>query len=208
MARQACSPEETPETRSPKAITQDRILSAAMGLFLRRGYQRTSVSQIAKKAGVSRAAVFWHFGNKTTLFRAACKQFVVPFRAALGGRLSHLEPRKRLRELTSVYERFVLENQPNIVAFVRWVLDSPEHAQPLRDELLGLHEAFRTEVEAALLELLDDPAEASARAAGLISLLDGNLFLSIFGSEPGAAERYGAGLRLVSELILGGRRHQ
>ncbi len=83
-----------------KAATQDRILQAAMSLFMRRGYARTSVTQIASKAGVSRAAVFWHFSDKDTLFRAAAKQFVVPFREGLARHMRHLEPRKRIIELS------------------------------------------------------------------------------------------------------------
>ena len=191
------------KTVSPdKAATQDRILQAAMELFLRRGYARTSVTQIANKAGVSRAAVFWHFSDKDTLFRAAAKSFVVPFREALGGRLSHLEPSKRIFELIDVYEQFVESNRPNIEVFVNWVLESPQHSGPMRDELLGLHEVFRTELEAALRELLGSAERASAYANGLVSQLDGNLLLGIFGAGPKAQARQRNGLRAIAELIL------
>jgi AcrR family transcriptional regulator len=185
-----------------KAATQDRILQAAMNLFMRRGYARTSVTQIANKAGVSRAAVFWHFSDKDTLFRAAAKQFVEPFREGLARHLRHLEPRKRIIELISFYEKFVEQNRPNIVAFVNWVLESPEQSGPIRDELLGLHEAFRAEVEAALTEVLGDANSASEYANGLISLMDGNLMLGIFGAGASARARQRSGLRAVAELIL------
>ncbi len=185
-----------------KAATQDRILQAAMDLFFRRGFARTSVTQIANKAGVSRAAVFWHFSDKDTLFRASAKQFVVPFREALGGRLSHLEPRKRISELINVYELFVEQHRPNIEAFVNWVLESPEHSAPMREELLGLHEVFRGEVETALSELLRDEKLANEYANGLISLMDGNLLLGIFGAGSEARDRQRTGLRAVAELIL------
>jgi TetR/AcrR family transcriptional regulator len=199
------SAEESPggaEPQQGKAATQDRILQAAMALFMRRGYARTSVTQIANKAGVSRAAVFWHFSDKESLFRAAAKQFVVPFRDGLGRHLSHLAPKKRIIELIDYYEHFVEQNRPNIVAFVNWVLESPEHSGPIRDELLGLHEAFRTEVEGALAELLDDAQAASEYANGLISLMDGNLMLGIFGAGTDARTRQRSGLRAVAELIL------
>ena len=190
------------EPQQGKAATQDRILQAAMALFMRRGYAQTSVTQIAKKAGVSRAAVFWHFSDKDTLFRAAAKQFVGPFRDGLGRRLSHLEPPKRIIELINYYEQFVEQNRPNIVAFVNWVLESPEHSGPMRDELLGLHEAFRAEVEGALAEALGDAKGAAEYANGLISLMDGNLMLGIFGAGSEARARQRSGLRAVAELIL------
>ena len=46
-----------------KAATQARILDAAAQLFITQGYERTSISGIASRARVSRAAVFWHFGT-------------------------------------------------------------------------------------------------------------------------------------------------
>ncbi len=190
------------EPQQGKAATQERILQAAMALFMRRGFARTSVTQIANKAGVSRAAVFWHFSDKDTLFRAAAKQFVVPFREGLGRHFSHLEPKKRLIELIDYYEMFVEQNRPNIVAFVNWVLESPEHSGPIRDELLGLHEAFRTEVEGALTGALGDAQAASEYANGLMSLMDGNLMLGIFGAGTDARGRQRSGLRAVAELIL------
>jgi len=197
----ANSPDKA-ESPQGKAATQDRILQAAMSLFMRRGYARTSVTQIASKAGVSRAAVFWHFSDKDTLFRAAAKQFVVPFREGLRQHLQHLEPRKRILELIDYYEEFVEQNRPNIVAFVNWVLESPEHSEPMRDELLGLHEAFRDQVEAALSEVLGNADAAAEYANGLISLMDGNLMLGIFGAGASARARQRSGLRAVAELIL------
>ena len=159
------------------------------------------MTQIASKAGVSRAAVFWHFSDKDTLFRAAAKQFVVPFREGLTRHLRHLEPRKRIIELITYYEQFVEQNRPNIVAFVNWVLESPEQSEPMRDELLGLHEAFREEVETALSEILGNAESASEYADGLISLMDGNLMLGIFGAGDSARARQRSGLRAVAELI-------
>jgi AcrR family transcriptional regulator len=196
-------PLEKTSLKRNKEETQDRILHAAMNLFIRRGFSRTSVTQIANKAGVSRAAVFWHFSDKDTLFRAAAKQFVVPFREALGRKLTHLEPRNRVVELISFYEEFVEKNRPNIEAFVNWVMESPEHAGPIRHELLGLHDVFRSEMEAALHEALGDDKSVSAYADGLIALMDGNLMLGMFGIGAEAQSRQQSGLRAVAELILG-----
>jgi AcrR family transcriptional regulator len=198
---QAGAPAAAGQSRR-KAETQQRIVQAAMELFLRRGFERTSITQIAAKAGVSRAAVFWHFGDKLTLFHEAGRRFLVPLREALGGRLSHLEPRKRLFELFSAYERFVADNAERVRAFVRWALDSPADVAVLRDDLLALHDTYRAEIEGALAELVGDAREAAALADGLLSLLDGNLLLGIFGAPTGNAARRQKGLRAITEAIL------
>jgi len=185
-----------------KAETQQRILQAAMRLFAVRGYHGTSITQVAARAGVSRAAVFWHFGDKASLFREAGKRFLVPFQQGLDTALRDLSPRKRFFEICAAYQDFASGNREQIQAFVRWVLDSPEQAALLREDLLALHERHRREIELALAELFDDPAEARQLADGLLSLLDGNLLLGLLFSDPQADERRSAGLKAVAERLL------
>jgi len=189
--------------RGRKEITQERILTAAMELFLRRGFDATSIAHIARVAGVSRGAIFWHFSDKETLFRAACERFVVPFRDQLRGMLCFLPPRKRVFELFAAYESFVDRNADSIRAFVRWVLDSPVHARALREHLLALHEEFRGELRGAFAELVDDPKEAAALADGFVSLMDGNLLLKLFGDGRVDDERLRTGLGTLAKRVLG-----
>jgi TetR/AcrR family transcriptional regulator len=49
----------------------DQIITAALAVFGRYGYQRTSMDQIAKAAGISRPALYQHFGSKDDIFRAS-----------------------------------------------------------------------------------------------------------------------------------------
>jgi AcrR family transcriptional regulator len=50
--------------------TREGILEAAVRCFTRNGYRRTAMDQVARDAGISRAAVYLHFPNKEALFRA------------------------------------------------------------------------------------------------------------------------------------------
>lgn len=50
--------------------TRQRILDAAKGLVLERGYAGTSVDGIQKAAGISRGTFFYHFPSKDDLARA------------------------------------------------------------------------------------------------------------------------------------------
>jgi AcrR family transcriptional regulator len=49
--------------------TRDCIISAARHLFAQQGFHGTSVDSIAKKAGVSKGALYWHFSDKFELYR-------------------------------------------------------------------------------------------------------------------------------------------
>ena len=46
----------------------DAIAGAALVLFARDGYERTSVDAIAAEAGVSKRTVYSHYGDKENLF--------------------------------------------------------------------------------------------------------------------------------------------
>lgn len=49
---------------------RDRILDAAMQVFRRHGFRRSSIEQTAEAAGLTRQALYHHFESKEALFRA------------------------------------------------------------------------------------------------------------------------------------------
>jgi AcrR family transcriptional regulator len=59
---------------SPKAPPQDRILDAAMRVFRRHGFRRSSIEQAAAEAGLTRQALYHHFASKEALFRAVIER--------------------------------------------------------------------------------------------------------------------------------------
>jgi AcrR family transcriptional regulator len=189
-----------------KAETQARIVEAATQLFVARGYAQTSVASVAARARVSRATVFWHFGDKETLFRETLRRMLTPFVEELRASLEGDDPARRLLDLFDVYERFVEAQSDAIRSLVRWVLESTELRDALTKPLFVLHDQFLGDLEEALVELLEEPAEAHALAAGLASALHGNLLLSLL--EPDAARQKlrGAGVRRLVERALQGRR--
>ncbi len=46
------------------------ILNAAMKVFSESGYIGSSVDDVAKEAGISKGAIYWHFKNKDDLFKS------------------------------------------------------------------------------------------------------------------------------------------
>jgi TetR/AcrR family acrAB operon transcriptional repressor len=66
------------KTKEHAELTRQRIIDAARVAFLARGVSQTSMEQIARQAGVTRGAVYWHFSNKTDLFHAMREQVILP----------------------------------------------------------------------------------------------------------------------------------
>ncbi len=68
------SPPSSPLTPAPTpeaAGTRERILATALHLFSQGGYDKVSVRDIAQAAHVNVAAVSYHFGGKSGLYKAA-----------------------------------------------------------------------------------------------------------------------------------------
>lgn len=57
-------------TKEDAEHTRNAILDAAEALFFERGVARTTLDEVARSAGVSRGAVYWHFQDKVALFEA------------------------------------------------------------------------------------------------------------------------------------------
>ena len=49
--------------------TRDRILETALDLFIERGYDKTSLREIAERVGVTKAALYYHFSSKEEIIR-------------------------------------------------------------------------------------------------------------------------------------------
>jgi len=52
-----------------------QILEAAAELFGKQGFDRTSVDEIARKAGLSKGAIYWYFPSKERILVALAEQY-------------------------------------------------------------------------------------------------------------------------------------
>lgn len=66
------------KTREDALKTRDALLHAAEWLFQEKGVSHTSLDDIARAAGCTRGAVYWHFRNKVDLFSALVDRVQLP----------------------------------------------------------------------------------------------------------------------------------
>lgn len=107
-------------TKAEAEQTRQSIMASALELIAERGFNGTSLEAIARKAGVTRGAAYWHFRNKTDLFRAILEDWLAPtqrlitehlldqppslehLRAYMEAWLSHIEMDSRVRTLFNI----------------------------------------------------------------------------------------------------------
>ncbi len=63
------------QRRAP-ADRPKEILAAALALFVEKGFAATRLDDVAARAGLSKAAIYLYFEDKTTLFQAVVRQTV------------------------------------------------------------------------------------------------------------------------------------
>jgi AcrR family transcriptional regulator len=65
-------------TKAEALETKQAIIDAAQHVFFERGASRTTLEDVARAAGVTRGAVYWHFRDKSDLFNAVLQQARMP----------------------------------------------------------------------------------------------------------------------------------
>lgn len=65
-------------TKDEAEQTRNAILNAAEQVFYKFGVARTSLQEVAKAAGVTRGAVYWHFRDKIELLDAMAQRVFLP----------------------------------------------------------------------------------------------------------------------------------
>jgi TetR/AcrR family transcriptional regulator, transcriptional repressor for nem operon len=76
---------DTSDLKPPKLGTRERILAIAHDAIIDKGFDATSVEEIAAAVGISRAGFFYHFPDKNTLARALIERQIVEEGEMLAG---------------------------------------------------------------------------------------------------------------------------
>jgi AcrR family transcriptional regulator len=75
---------EAPDRAASEAAKARRaaIVAAAAGVFLRYGFKKTSMDDLARAAGLSRQGLYLHFPTKEAIFKEALLQLIADARTA------------------------------------------------------------------------------------------------------------------------------
>jgi AcrR family transcriptional regulator len=71
------TPSHPPRRRRAPADRPGEILAAAFAEFAERGFQATRMDDVARRAGCSKAAIYLYYADKTALFEAVVRRWLV-----------------------------------------------------------------------------------------------------------------------------------
>ena len=72
------------KTKEEAEKTRARILASALSLFVKKGYERTTFTDIAARLKMTKGAVYWHFETKEALLVALVEEMLEKFQRRLG----------------------------------------------------------------------------------------------------------------------------
>ncbi|EJL82476.1 transcriptional regulator [Polaromonas sp. CF318] len=176
-------------TKEEALATRHKLLDAAEHLFQAQGVSRTSLQDIARRAGATRGAVYWHFKDKADLFNAMMERVTLPMEESFHHeneqqqapdgetglnaidriRLSTVNALRQI--VTDMQTRRVFEVATQKVEYV-------EELQAVRLRHLTVRSGFLERIEQSLETAAGQinlalPVPASVGAQGLHALIDG-----------------------------------
>jgi AcrR family transcriptional regulator len=129
-----------PKFRRRAGARPDEVLDAALDLFIEKGFAATRVEDIAKRAGLSKGAVYLYFPSKEALLEALVRRALAPIASNALGSLAGFEgdPRQAISMVLRMLAGRL--SDPRTVAIpkliMREVINFPELAQMYRREVL------------------------------------------------------------------------
>ncbi|WP_411846029.1 helix-turn-helix domain-containing protein [Roseibacillus persicicus] len=126
---------------TPEIEKQNQVLDAALEVFLRYGFKKATMGDIADKAGMSRPSLYLVFANKEDIFRAVITRKEEEFCQETDRKF--LQCRGLRERLTAVLETWILEP---------FTLVS---ASPQAEEILEFAYTFAPDLRKQMLESME-----------------------------------------------------
>jgi len=151
-------------------------------LFLAKGVSHTSLQDIARQAGTTRGAVYWHFKDKADLFNAMMDRVTLPLESTLEF-LEHDEPAKPLAHICNGIRQALLRiatdpQTRRVFEVATLKLEYIDELQAIRLRRLRVRDSFLLKIERGLSasarhQMTALRVPASNAAQGLHALIEG-----------------------------------
>jgi TetR/AcrR family transcriptional repressor of nem operon len=132
----------------PREFDELTVLEAAMRCFWHRGYEQTSMRDLADEMGITSASVYNAFGDKRSLYRRALDHYLEHSVRDRVARFAPLPPLSALRAFfDEIVERSITDKQQRGCMLVNTALEVAPHDATFQrlvaDEMMFIESFFR-----------------------------------------------------------------
>lgn len=160
--------------------TRERLVDAALKLFLSQGVHITGVMGIAALAGVTKMTLYSHFPSKDALIVACLDERDRRWREEVANTLAkHADPVSGMLAFFDLYEHFLLRDSGRGCLFVNSAAEFPSCSHPVRLAVSRHKQGIRENLSALAMSAgVSDPGSV---ADGLFILLEGSFVSGAMG---------------------------
>jgi AcrR family transcriptional regulator len=137
----------SPTKQAQTAATTTALIQLARQLFVENGYAGVALEDLAARAGMTRGAIYHHFGSKQGLFEAVLTAAHAETAAAIeSAAMQHSDPWEQLVAGCHAFiaaasapsvRRILLIDGPAVLGWRRWRELDAEHSEPLLEDVLA-----------------------------------------------------------------------
>jgi AcrR family transcriptional regulator len=162
------------------------ILEAAVDIFVEKGYENTSMNEIAAHAGISKGGLYHHFTSKDMIILSASEKLSKPYEKIMSNAIQKDTSAESLRYFIHEYLKYWIEHKREYVFFLLLMSKTITHTGFTNE-----YESF-TESNISLFEQFyirgiknGEFADHNSRASGvtLMSALDGIISYMLLDSK-------------------------
>ena len=198
-----------PSKRLPADVRRQQLLTVALRLFGARGFEATTMDDIAEAAGVTKPLLYQHFASKRALYLELLESVAQSLLEAIGKAVAEAEgPRQQVEGGFAAYFHLVVSQADAFsLLFGSDVPDDPELSKVVRHVEDMLAEAVDELIDAGL-----DEDHRRLLAYAVVGMAEGasRYFLALHqhGVAPGTAETADAdrAARRLADLAWAGLR--
>lgn len=179
----------SPVTAIPQpAEARHRILAATLACFCEFGYEKSSMKQIAARAGVSQSLLHHHFESKDQLFKVAIDEMAASLFSMAQRELPAMGTlQERLRAAAELLYTLYVNNLPAVTFMVEFTA-AANHNGVLRSAYLDYRATQQRNLGLVLRHIL--PGHGDDDLAGAVDLIE-TMLLGLAMRRPFAADESG-----------------
>ena len=152
-------------------MTKQEILEHALALFMKKGYEGASMSDLAAATGIKKASLYAHYSGKEEIFSAVFTGVVEEYRETIQSLTLKREDESALTRLERMFRAFLryCHNNPRMYFWDRYFYFSPEFIQArMERETKETQDEFQRAIQSAISdgiarrEICPQPVESAA----------------------------------------------
>jgi AcrR family transcriptional regulator len=180
---------------------RERILKAALALFVRRGFDATTMDEVAGKAQIAKGTLYLHFKDKADLYASLLEEKIDALNQALNGiAVSDATPTAKLETIIRRNLEFIAHEYSGAEFFHHTqVGHNPEVLKLIKTRITPKMEKLLTVIAGVVKQGIDarefrkvDPFNVAVRVFGLVNI---NLMRRALDPEPMDPAKEAAALR-------------